>query len=379
MTPRARWSLPLVVAAGIAGTAVAVSGSADAASPLPPKTPEQLIAMIASSDVHALSGTVSQSARLGLPQLGSTVGPHGDPAALTGLLSGTSTLRVWADGPQRARVQLLGQLAETDVVRSGRDVWTYSSAKNEVTHLVLPEGGPAARKAGSAAGQDAGRVHDMAVTPDQLARRLVDAVEPITSVGVGDSAEVAGRAAYELEIRPRTVSSLLEQATISVDAQTGLPLRVRLQARGQAEPAFDVAYTALDLGAPPAERFDFRPPPGAKVEERGGPAGKSPGAKVGRSPRSGRHGLPGGLSPALLPQVVGTGWTSVVVVPAAAAPDSGSSPQLDQLLATATRPVAGGRLLHTALLNVLITDDGRWLVGAVTPDVLEAAASRRAS
>lgn len=378
MTSRVRWIPPLAVTAGIAATAVGLSGAAGAAAPLPPKTPDQLLAMIARSDVRALSGTVSQTAKLGLPELPAATGGHGgDAAALTGLLSGTSTLRVWVDGPKRARVQILGQLAETDVVRNGREVWTYSSAKNSAVHLLLPAG--AAKK--DEGGNPGRRGHETPGTPEELARRLVDAVEPTTEVTVGDSAEVAGRPAYELQVRPRAGSSLLEQATISVDAQTGLPLRVRLQARGQQEAAFDSGYTSLDLTAPPAQRFEFRPPPGTKVEQRRGPDGMPLAALVGR-PRHGAPELPGRLAaslPGLLPDVLGAGWTSVVVVPAAAVPDTGSSPQLDQLLATSTRPVAGGRLLHTALLNVLITDDGGWLVGAVTPDVLEAAAARGAS
>jgi hypothetical protein len=37
-------------------------------------------------------------------------------------------------------------------------------------------------------------------------------------------------------------------------------------------------------------------------------------------------------------------------------------------------PVAGGDVLRTSLLSVMLADDGRVLVGAVTPQVLEAAA-----
>ena len=35
-----------------------------------------------------------------------------------------------------------------------------------------------------------------------------------------------------------------------------------------------------------------------------------------------------------------------------------------------------GRLLHTSLLSILITNDGRVLVGAVTPSVLYADAAQ---
>jgi hypothetical protein len=39
-----------------------------------------------------------------------------------------------------------------------------------------------------------------------------------------------------------------------------------------------------------------------------------------------------------------------------------------------TTAAAGGRVLHTALVNVLLTDDGRVLAGAVPVSTLESAA-----
>jgi hypothetical protein len=85
------------------------------------------------------------------------------------------------------------------------------------------------------------------------------------------------------------------------------------------------------------------------------------------------HGTPPSAPPAgERPQVVGAGWDAVVVVPAdAAAPDLTSSP----LLAGLTSEVDGGRLLSTALLTALVTDDGRVLVGAVPGSRLQAVAA----
>jgi hypothetical protein len=45
------------------------------------------------------------------------------------------------------------------------------------------------------------------------------------------------------------------------------------------------------------------------------------------------------------------------------------------VLAQAAVVVPGGRLLSTALFNVLLTDDGRILAGMVPADALQAAAS----
>ena len=47
---------------------------------------------------------------------------------LTTLLTGTNTLRVWADGPNRSRVAVISQGGESDIVRNGTDLWLWQSA-----------------------------------------------------------------------------------------------------------------------------------------------------------------------------------------------------------------------------------------------------------
>ena len=81
------------------------------------------------------------------------------------------------------------------------------------------------------------------------------------------------------------------------------------------------------------------------------------------------------------PEVIGEGWSTVVVLPmaaAGAAAAGGLDPEASALLGTLTEPVDGGHILQTSLVTVLITDDGRVLAGAVTADhLLDAAASGR--
>src|SRR5690242_18573254 len=97
---------PVGVGAVIAGVSIGLPASA--APSLPTKTPEQVLAMIASADMPGISGTVVEKAALGLPAIPST-GDSG-PSGLTGLLSGTHSLRVWDGGPRQLRVQVLDQL-----------------------------------------------------------------------------------------------------------------------------------------------------------------------------------------------------------------------------------------------------------------------------
>ena len=143
----------------------------------------------------------------------------------------------------------------------------------------------------------------------------------------------------------------------------------------------------------------FSPPPGARVTESTdstGPDSKTGESKQGSKPASGqpkaRSGPvvgskpPAGSAGSGAPRVVGTGWTSVVVLsgvtePAARGGDTGSATgQLAQVLDRLPR-VSGtwgsGRLMSGKLFSVLLTDDGRLLVGAVSPELLYAAAGQR--
>ena len=83
-----------------------------------------------------MSGTVVASADLGLPALPTGMGSSAD---LTSLVSGSHTLRVWSDGPDRARLAMIGSSEESDIIRNGRDVWVWASDGDTVDHYVLPE------------------------------------------------------------------------------------------------------------------------------------------------------------------------------------------------------------------------------------------------
>jgi hypothetical protein len=69
--------------------------------------------------------------------------------------------------------------------------------------------------------------------------------------------------------------------------------------------------------------------------------------------------------------VNGKGWDTIVTVPAGSVPAGLLDSPLLKQLAT---PVAGGRALSSSLVNVLVTNDGRILAGAVPLSALEAAA-----
>ncbi|MDQ6753355.1 MAG: hypothetical protein M3017_08115 [Actinomycetota bacterium] len=353
----ARWLPAVVVPAVIAAGAVVGAFQAGAAVNLPAKTPEQVLTLASQSRVHDLSGTLVQTSELGLPQL-PTGGPSSNAAASSALdlLTGSHTARIFLDGPTNARVQVMDQLAERDVVRHGTEVWLYSSKDNAATHITLPA------RADSKGDVAEGTVQ----TPAGLAQRLLAAIDPSTQVSVGRNTQVAGRAAYDLVLTPRASGTLIGSVSIAVDAETGLPLSVEVQARGQDKPAFQLGFTALTLQAPEASLFTFVPPPGATVKEQ------APMQHPDRlHPDQGQVPAKSGAHTARPFSVSGSGWDAVIELPAATLPpDLTASP----LLAQTMRTVPGGRLLSTALVNVLLTSDGRVFAGSVPLERLQAAA-----
>ncbi|MBG0740256.1 hypothetical protein IV500_12780 [Paeniglutamicibacter antarcticus] len=356
-----RWLPAVVVPAVIAAGALAGSFQASAADNLPAKTPEQVLAMVGADTVRALSGTLEQTSELGLPQLpAGAPSSSADMASALDLLAAPHTARIYLDGPANARVQVMDQLAERDVIRHGNEVWTYSSKDNSVTHETLPAAGLKGKTAAAT---------PQLQTPDQLAQRMLAALDASTTVTVGQDTSVAGRPAYALVLTPRSADTLVGSVSIAVDSQTGLPLSVAVQARGQEKPAFRLVFTDLVLQAPSADLFAFTPPPGAHITQRTRP--QQADERPPGEPRA-----PGGNSGSATPAhtVSGQGWDTVIALPATAMPaDLTASP----LLGHAAQAVDGGRLISTSLVNVLLTNDGRIFAGSVPLARLQSAAAER--
>lgn len=384
--------VPLAVVAVIAGGAALAPSLASANPNLPAVSAQQLLAKVASSKVDAFSGTVNLTTNLGLPQLPDLSG-SANPFSL---LSGSHTLQVAADGPEQQRVALLDQLSEYDFVHNGTKFWTYDSEHNAVEYGTASGDAKAKAQQEKKYEQKAGEVP---TTPQAAAQQLLAAISPSTKVSVGSPRTVAGRSAYLLVLTPKQSGSLIGQAEISVDSETGTPLGVALYPTGSSAPFFDLSFTSVSLSAPPASRFDFTPPKGATVTpfEQGSGAANGSGAKDS----SGKD---------VAPQVLGEDWLTVLELHnvnlsdltkavggagqkvvkdgTSTSPNSdGGSAQLlsgsvsgylNTLLGGGTA-VSGkfgsGKVYTTNVVSVLVTNDGRVFLGAVTPKVLEADAN----
>ncbi|CAN5216003.1 outer membrane lipoprotein carrier protein LolA [soil metagenome] len=368
-----KW-IPAVAATALVGAvAIAVPLSANADAGLPSKTAAQVLALVASSTEDSFSGTISQDSNLGIPDLsslgastgsgsgsdsGSTDSDSTDSdssaSSLLSLLTGSYTARIYVDGTTKARVEVLDKLAERDVIRSGSDVWLYDSSEKSVIHTTIPSKTDATPTPTPGASQ----------SPSELAKLLIDKLEPSTKVTVGDDLTVAGRSAYDLVLTPKASETLVASVSVAVDSDTGLPLSVTVKAAGQSDPAFSTEFTKIDLSTPSASNFDFTPPAGAKVTEETVPTTgiRHPGPVGKDAPANER------------PTMIGSGWDAIVSIPA----NAKTAKLLDSpLYESLTSAVTGGRLAHTALVNIYVTTDGRILAGSVPAAKLEAAAATK--
>ncbi len=363
--PSARWGVTLLAAVLLTAGASGIGAlTANAGDKLAPRTASQLLVDVQQAKVTGLSGTIVQNADLGLPSLPG-LGSTGS-SDMTSLLSGSHTLRLWYAGPDRVRLSLLGQLGESDVVRNGGDLWTWSSKDKTASHRSIPT---------SSKGSTPSLESGSPLSPQQAADQALKAIDPSTKVSTVGTSTVAGRSAYELLLEPRDATSLIGSVRIAIDGKTHVPTRVQVFAKNADKPAFEVAFTSFDPTTPSASVFAFNPPPGTKVTEQSGAPDvlTGPGATTPKSSAE----KPQARADASRPRIVGTGWTSVVVTKLSLpGSDSGGAGSLTQAL-RALPKVSGswgtGHLLQGTLFSALLTDDGRLVVGAVAPEALYAA------
>ncbi|MER7913293.1 sigma-E factor regulatory protein RseB domain-containing protein [Streptomyces sp. NPDC096068] len=381
-----RYVVPVAVAGVAAATIGLVPALAAAGDPdLPEITAQQLIEKIAGSETQTLSGTFKVSTDLGLPALGGLTSGLGglgggassstaDPAQkLTELASGTHTLRLAADGPERQRLTLLDGSDEYSLIHNGDDVWAYDSKSNEVFHEKGAAEGHAPEERGK---------KELPATPKELADEVLKAAGDTTSITVDGTAKVAGRDAYQLVIKPKQAGSTVASVKIAVDAANGTPLKFTLSSVEGGKPVVDAGFTKVDFARPDASVFAFEAPKGAKVTEGAAEEARKSEKlpenfekEFGKDFEKGFEDFGKGLN------VIGEGWTTIAKLDTGApAPKTEDAPKefqglLDSFGDEVTGKFGSGTLFKTKLVNALLTDDGKVYVGAVTKDALVDAAN----
>lgn len=386
---RLRWVPALAIPAVVVAAAVAAPQMANADVKLPSKSALGIVSLAQKSAGTSFSGTVSETANLGLPDISSSAlggGESGsDASSALSQLTGTHTAKVYVKGTSAARVQTLDDLQERDVIRNGQAVWTYDSKSNTATHVTLPSKLPRHASPQTSTGQTS--TGQAMPTPGDVAAQVLTDVKKYTTVTTSDNVKVAGRTAYGITLTPKDSATLVDHVTLDVDSATGVPLRATITAKGQKAAAFSVGFTKISFSTPAASTFQFTPPKGATVKNVTAPTPGSSsrsvhpgaltqdGAAAGAQSKAAREAKAKALEAKYEPTVIGSGWSTIVgaTLPNGTGATTGDGGGSSQLLDQVLTPVAGGRILQTSLVSIYLTDSGRVYVGAVSAKTLEAA------
>jgi hypothetical protein len=335
------------------------ASSARAHPRLPATSPERLIADVigAAQDPPPVSGTVEAHVDLGLP----TIPVQGAPGAtgVAGILSeltGDHRLKLWASTDGYRANELL-PTSERALYVSRQGGWLWSSDAYTAYEVFDAKAVAALGPAAAAGAAERARLMHLG-DPLTLARDALSALSPTTSVSMGSSTRVAGRASYVLTLTPNDPRTLVGRVEFAIDASTYVPLSVAMFAKGAATPAVSVRFSGVSYGRISPAIYRFTPPPGAKVKElyqAGEPAPRmAPG-----DPRA------DGLTAA---RTFGTGWSTVVGIRVAASRVASADPEQDLDLRRLL-PFSG-RLFSVRLVS---RGDQVWLLAGAVPQAVLAA------
>jgi outer membrane lipoprotein-sorting protein len=387
------WAPAGVVATLITGGIIAVPMSANAVD-LPERSVEDIIALMELEPVE-FSGTVVKTTDLGLPALEMSQMiseemvaemqesmPEGFDDFVPQLIedntiteaiafvAGTDTVRLYVS-ELGLRAQILDPLSQRDVVINATEFWAYNARTQSAVTKTFDQ-----ELAAPNWDDVSGSLEVDLSNPDALVAAFLEQAGDGTTITVGDNVMVAGRAAYTLIVEPGTPESLVDQAVVHIEAETGLGLGLAVYSTEQAEAAIDVTFETISLEAPDASLFSFSPPPGTTVETLEVPAEFEAAraallddtlseAQAEELVREFADTVGEGSEP----QRIGEGWNAVVFLDAV--PSSVPLEMLQsELFSDLVVSVPGGSVFSTPLVNVFLSDTGSVYAGAVTVDYL---------
>jgi outer membrane lipoprotein-sorting protein len=261
---RRRFGIVAVVAALTVAAIGVANVRADPAPDLPPIGGEELLAsaLAALARPFTISGDVETRFDLGIPQIPSSVSGSsgGGVMGAVSLVTGDQRYKVW-HSPDGVRVAHLLAFSEQDLVVSRSDAWFWDSSDMSAVHFgfprmnlgdALPPGGlPFVRSA------------DI----QRIAQRALETLAPYANISVRTESSVAGRPAYALALTPTSTVTLIGRIVVSIDAETRLPLRFQVFARGSDAAAIEAAFTSVSFDAIDPSMFSFTPPEGTTVRQ----------------------------------------------------------------------------------------------------------------
>ena len=162
------------------------------------------------------------------------------------LLTGANGRLWYADGHLRMEFQT--SQGDTQLVVHGSHALMYDAADGTAFAASLPSIATLGQIRTGLAG----------------ASQLLGRVGPTLAISTPVPGVTAGRPSYTVRLAPRRTSALLTGMTLSVDADTGTPLRLDVYGRGQRKPLVEFALSNIRYGPVDASVFRLRLPFGMR-------------------------------------------------------------------------------------------------------------------
>ena len=407
-----KWIPAVVAPATVVALSIAVPMQANAEIDLPDKSASEILQMMNQDPDMSFSGRVTKVSNLGLPPIGNMPDisesmveemeentPEGMEefiprmtesnmvTDLVEIISGTHEARIYVDGPDKLRVQVLDPMSERSMIVNGDTVWFYDDDKLAAQFMTMDLAELEA-KAEEYEAENSADIEQMIAdlpfdinNPAEVADYLLAEASEYSEITVGVDQNVAGQAAYELIATPLATETTVDYVSVAIDAETGMALNVKVMAKGQTEPAMEIGFTSIDYSTPAASVFEFNPSSDVTVTEMEMPAEFTIDGETytkeeleaeleANKPTEAEYEELKAEYEASenMPEVFENGWASVVEMKLTE--DMPVDMFESELFSGITEQVEGGFVITSSLVNVLITDDGRVLAGAVTTDYL---------
>ena len=186
------------------------------------------------------------------------------------LLQGASG-RLWLTADGRLRIELQSDDGDAEVVLDHRRFWISDPAQHTVYAGTLPGSEPSDPSGPGSTGASSGQaIPSIAEIQSELTRLTASA-----GISGAQPTDVAGRAAYQVTISPKTSGGLVGSAQLAWDAVTGVPLDLAVYARGDTTPVLELEATHIAYGAVPDSDVEIAPPTGFRIVHLGGGSGST--------------------------------------------------------------------------------------------------------
>ena len=242
-----------VVIAIAGGSAIAVAASSGGPVPRPKPLADAVHSALAAPTVPGISARISFTNHL----IASSNIQGSDP-----LLQGASGRLWFSPATHQLRLELQSDNGDAQAVVSGGRFWVYDPSANTVYEGTIPA---------TAKTQRQSKRQETMPSVRQIQSNLNKLAQNVNVSGAVPS-DVAGKAAYTVQVSPKHDGGLLGNAQLAWDAARGVPLRFAVYARGDGTPVLELKATKISFGRISVSDFAIKPPSSAKVVSVSTPA-----------------------------------------------------------------------------------------------------------